>query len=297
MSAQSLRISDILMLLLLATLWGSSYLLIKIAVMEIPPLTLITIRCVIATLILGTVLIWQRISLPRELTIWGKLGVQSLLSCSGAWTILAWGQQYIDSGLASVLNSTSPLFVIFFTILITRHEPVSSLKCLGGFLGISGVVLIIGIDAMSGLGQHVLGQLAVLGGATLYALAAIYGKQFSKDPAIASATGTLLCASLLLIPSSLIADQPWTLQAGYKSITSAILLGVFCTGLALVLYFHLIKSIGSLGVASQSYLRVGIGVALGVIFLDEKISVVVGLGILLAVVGVMMINFPLNKRS
>lgn len=236
-------------------------------------------------------MIWQQISLPRDLKIWKELGIQSVLSCTGAWTILAWGRQYIDSGLASVLNSTSPLFVIFITLLVTRHGSVSALKCLGGALGISGVVLIIGIDVLSGLGQQVLGQLAVLGGAILYATAAIYGKKFCRESAIACATGTLIWASLLLVPASLIVDRPWVLEPSGASIISAIILGVFCTGLALVIYFHLIKSLGSLGVASQSYLRVGIGVALGVVFLGEEITLIVGFGIILAIAGVVTINF------
>lgn len=292
MNRNPIWILEILLLLLLATLWGSSYLFIKIALQDFPPLTLIAIRCVIALHFLALVMIWQKQRLPRDFETWKTLGIQSILNSVGAWTILAWGQQYIDSSLASVLNSTSPIFVIFITLLITRHERVGVLKCAGGVLGISGVILIVGLDALQGLGQQVFGQLAVLAGAGLYAGAAIYGKRFSQYPAIVTATGTMLWASLILVPASLVADQPWSLQPNIKSIVAVVVLAVFCTGVALVVYFRLVNTLGSMGVASQSFLRAGIGVALGVVFLGEEISLIVGLGIFLAIVGVVAINYP-----
>jgi drug/metabolite transporter (DMT)-like permease len=297
MGRESIWITEIMLLLLLATLWGSSYTLIKIALNDFPPLTLIAIRCVIAALFLCVVMIWRDQRLPSDLQTWRMLGNQSILSSVGAWTILAWGQQYIDSSLASVLNSMSPVFVIFFTLLITRHEQVGVHKWIGGLLGISGVILIVGIDSLNGLGKQVLGQLAVLAGAGLYAGAAIYGKRFSQFSAIVTAAGTMIFASFVLIPASLIVDQPWLLEPSARSVIAALTLGILCTGAALMVYFRLIKTLGSVGVASQSYLRAGIGVALGVIFLEEEISFLVGLGIFIAIIGVVIINYPVKAHE
>ena len=145
--------------------------------------------------------------LPREVLTWRMLLVQAFFNSIGAWTILAWGQQYLDSGLASVLNSTAPIFVFFATWLITRHEAVNSLKLLGALLGLVGVVLIVGIDALGGLGKQVLAQLAVITGAILYACAAIYGRRFSGQPAIVTAAGTMIWASVCLVPLSLLVDR------------------------------------------------------------------------------------------
>ena len=113
---------ELLLLALLALLWGSSYLFIKIAVAEIPPVTLIAARVLGAALFLYVVLWLRRDGLPRERRTWGLLGVQAVFNSIGAWTVLAWGQQFVDAGLASVLNSTSPIFVVIFTGLLTRHE-------------------------------------------------------------------------------------------------------------------------------------------------------------------------------
>lgn len=153
----------------LAVLWGSSYLFIGIAVQEIPPVTLIAIRVSVAVPILLGVVFWQGAQLPRDAYTWGFLFIQSVLNSIGAWLLLAWGQQHIDSGLANVLNSTSPLFVFLITLLITRHEAMSPLRLLGAALGFIGVVLIVGPDVLGGLGQQVADQFAALAGAMMYA--------------------------------------------------------------------------------------------------------------------------------
>ena len=277
-------------LALLALLWGSSYLFIKVAVTEIPPLTVIAARVTIAALFLLAIMRWRNEHLPRERRTWRMLLVQAFLNSIGAWTILAWGQQYLDSGLASVLNSTAPIFVFFATLLITRHEAVNGLKLLGALLGLTGVILIVGVDVLGGLGRQVLGQLAVITGAILYAGAAIYGKRFSDLSAIATATGTMIWASVWLVPLSLAVDRPWNLQPSYEALLSLVILGLMCTGVALLIYFRLMKTLGSLGVASQAYLRAGVGVLLGVIILGEQVTPAVGLGLLLTVLGVAAMN-------
>ncbi len=274
----------------LALLWGSSYLLIKVALVSIPPITLIAIRVSIAALFLLIVL-WSRGErLPVDQLTWRKLFYQALLNSIGAWTVLAWGQQYVDSGLAGVLNSTAPIFVVIITATWTRHESVLGHKIAGAILGLCGVVLILGVDVLQGLGRELAGQLAVLLGAMLYAGAAIYGKQFTALSPVVTAAGTMVWATLVLIPLSLIFEQPWILSPSLTSLTAAVILAVFCTGFALIIYFRLVKTLGSLGVASQAYLRAGVSVLLGVFVLGEQMSWVIGIGLVTTLVGVAMIN-------
>ncbi|WP_419905278.1 DMT family transporter [Kiloniella sp.] len=282
-------------LALLALLWGSSYLFIKVAVTEIPPITLIAIRVSVAAVFLLVVMFFKKERFPRDGKTWRMLFVQSVFNSIAAWTILAWGQQYVDSGLASVLNSTSPIFVFFFTLLITRHETVNGMKLFGACLGLLGVLFIVGTDVLNGLGTQVVGQLCAIAGAILYACAAIYGKNFPHLSATVISAGTMVWASLCLVPLSLIIDKPWTLEPSTQALTAALVLAIFCTGIALLIYFRLVKTLGSMGVASQAYLRAGIGVLLGVLFLGEEISLIVGIGLLAAVVGVAAINMP--KRA
>lgn len=276
----------------LALLWGSSYLFIKIAVQEIPPLTLIAGRVFGAALFLSAVIVWRRDRLPRAWKTWRMLFTMALFNSILSWTLLAWGQQFVGAGLASVLNSTSPIFVLIFTAAVTRHEPVTVLKLLGAITGIFGICVIAGLEALSGLGVHLAGQVACLLGAALYGAAAIYGTRFSELGAPVTAACTMICASAVLVPAAAIVDRPWVLTPSAAAIAAALILSIVCTGVALMLYFRLLRTLGSLGVASQAYLRAGFGVALGLVFLGEQLSPAVALGLTATVLGVAMINWP-----
>lgn len=288
---------ELALLALLALCWGASYTMTKIAVHDLPPFTLIAARVTIAAVFLSVVMAFSGVSLPRDGATWRRLFIQAFFNSIGAWTILAWGQRHIDSGLASVLNSTSPIFVFFITWFITRHENVSLLKLGGALLGLGGVVLIVGTGALKGLGDQVAGELAALFAAVLYACAAIHGKRFSHLPSVVTAAGTMLCASVTLVPLALVIESPWRLQPSTSALLATVGLGVFSTGLAFLIYFRLIHTLGSMGVASQSYLRAGVGVGLGIVLLGERITPLVGLGLVAALLGVAAINMPQRVRQ
>ena len=296
MSSANLR-TELPLLALLALLWGSSYLLIKMAVAEIPPVTLIALRVLGAAIFLLLVMGARCERLPRDARTWRMLLVQAVFNSIGAWTVLAWGQQYVESGLASVLNSTSPVFVFLITALVTRHEALNGRKLVGAVLGVLGVALIVGVDVLRGLGDQVAGQLACLVGAVLYAGAAIYGKRFNHISAIATATGTMIWASLVLVPLALVLDQPWTLTPSPTALAATVILSIVCTGVALLIYFRLVRTLGSMGVASQSYLRAGIGVVLGVLLLGETFTFPVAAGLCAAIAGVALINWPVKGKA
>ncbi|WP_028795478.1 DMT family transporter [Thalassobaculum salexigens] len=282
---------ELALLACLALLWGGSYPLLKVAVAEIPPVTLIAVRVTVAAALLMAIAAAQGECLPRGRAIWGRLFLQAFLNSYGAWTLLAWGQRQIESALGAVLNSTSPLFVFLFTVLVTRHEATGGLRLVGACLGLGGVVLIVGTDALNGLGGQVAAQIAVLVSAGLYAGAALHGRRFSHLPPVVTAAGTMLCASAVLLPASLVLDRPWTLTPSMTALVAALVLGVACTGLALLLYFRLVRTLGSLGVASQSYLRAGVGVLLGVLVLGETLTPTVIAGVVAAIAGVVAINW------
>ena len=294
MTAPSLR-TELPLLALLALLWGSSYLFIKVAVAEIPPVTLIALRVLGAAIFLMAVLRARGEKLPRDGRTWRMLLLQAIFNSIGAWTVLAWGQQFVDSGLASVLNSTSPIFVFLITALVTRHERLGGFRLAGAALGVLGVTLIVGVDVLGGLGDQVAGQFACLVGAALYAGAAIYGKRFGHISAVATATGTMIWASAVLVPLAFLLDRPWSLTPGLTAIAATAVLSILCTGLALLIYFRLVRTLGSMGVASQSYLRAGVGVILGMLFLGETVTLPVAFGIAAAIAGVALINWPARR--
>jgi drug/metabolite transporter (DMT)-like permease len=283
---------EFVLLGLLALCWGSAYSMTKIAVTEIPPVTLIAMRVGIAAVFLAAIAAWQGHRPPSDWRTWRMLFVQACLNSTVAWTVVAWGQQRIDSALATVLNSTSPIFVFFITLLITRHEAVNGLKFFGACLGLGGVVMIVGIDALRGLGDQVAGQVAVVFGAFLYGCAAIYGKRLAHLPPPVAAAGAMGWAAVTLIPLSFAVDAPLQISPSPRALASVIGLGLFSTGIALLIYFRLLRTLGSMGVASQAYLRTGVGVVLGMVLLGETIAPLTGLGIAASVLGVAAINAP-----
>lgn len=284
--------AELALLALLALLWGSSYLFVKIAVAEIPPVTLIAARVSLAAVLLLCVVALRHERLPRDRSTWGRLLVQAMFNSIGAWTLLAWGQRYVDSGLASVLNSTSPIFVFLLAWILARSRPGGALPAAGVALGIAGVGLTVGPEALAGLGREAAGQLAVLAGAALYAAAALYGRRFCGLPPTVTAAGTMLWASLWLVPASLLIDRPWTLDPSWRALLAAGILSVLCTAFALILYFRLVRTLGALGVASQSYLRAGVGVLLGTVLLGEVLEPAAAAGLVLIVAGVAAMTAP-----
>lgn len=287
---------EYLLLLLLATFWGASYPLLKVALETIPAVTLVAFRCSVAVVVLLVVMAARGYRFPKGWLTWRKLAVQSCLNGFGAWTLLAWGQQHVDASLATVLNSTAPIFVVLAGLLPWRSVRIVGRATFGAFLGLGGVVLIVGTDALTGLGDAFLAQLAVLASAMLYGGAAIYGRNFGHLPSAVTAAGSMLWSSAVLLPASAILEEPWTLEVSTESFAAACALAFFSTAMAFLLYFRLVRTLGSLGVTSQAYLRIGVGVALGVVVLGEVITPVVGLGIVAAFAGVLLINWPKRQH-
>ena len=275
-----------ILLVVLATLWGASYTFIKIGVETIPPVTLIAGRTLIAAALLLFIARWRGLALPRDAVTWRRFLIQACLNSAIPFTLIAWGERSVDAGLATVLNSTAPIFTFLLTVAVTQHESITARKLLGVASGIVGVCLIVGVEALSGLGQQLLPPIAIVAATICYAGAAIFGKTFKELHPILPAAGSLICGAAILCPMSLVIDQPWTLTPSRESVLALIGLSVFSTALALVIYFRLVGTLGSVGVTSQAYLRVPIGVAIGMIFLGETLTLPAWIGVACVVVGV-----------
>ncbi|MDI1261969.1 MAG: EamA family transporter [bacterium] len=288
--------SELGLLLLLATAWGASYTFLKIAVTTIPPVTLIAGRTLIAGLLLVAIMHWRGVKMPTDRENWRRFLFQACLNSVIPWTMVAWGAQSLDAGVATILNSTAPIFTFFLTFAVTRHEAVTSRKLIGVIAGMAGICLIVGVQALAGLGQQLFAQLVCVAAAICYAGAAIFGRNFGKLDPMAPAAGSLLCGAAILIPLSLVVDRPWTLAPSADSLLALLAIAVFSTALAFVIYFRLIQTLGSVGATAQAYLRVPIGVALGVIFLGEQLSSTVWIGLACVVIGVAAMTIPEKAR-
>lgn len=283
---------EIALLAALATLWGASYSFIKLAVATIPPITLIAARTVIAGTLLVLLMRARGVRLPSDYVTWRRFLVQACLNSVVPFTLIAWAQRSVDASLAVILNSTTPIFAFLITFAITRHEVLTARKLVGIAAGLAGVCLIVGTGALGGLGRQVVAQLAIVAATVCYAGAAIFGRSFKGLDPMVPAAGSLLCGAAILIPASLVIDQPWTLTPSPSSVLALVGLSVFSTALAFVIYFRLVNTLGSVGTTAQAYLRVPIGVAISAVFLGETLSSAAWIGLICVVVGVAAMTIP-----
>jgi drug/metabolite transporter (DMT)-like permease len=289
-------VKELFLLLVLASLWGASYTFIKLGVATIPPVTFIAARTLIAGLILLAIIRYRGLRLPRDGATWRRFLVQACLNSVVPFTLIAWAELRVDAGLASILNSTSPIFTFLLTVLITRHEAVTRRKLFGVIAGIAGICLIIGIQALDGLGRQLVAQLAIVAATVCYAGAAIFGKKFKNLDPLLPAAGSLVCGAALLIPVSVLIDRPWSLSPSLSSIGALLALSAFSTALAFTIYFRLIHTLGSVGATAQAYLRVPVGVAIGAVFLGENLTKSAWVGLACVLVGVAAMTIPARKR-
>jgi drug/metabolite transporter (DMT)-like permease len=281
----------------LATLWASSYTFIKIGIDTIPPVTLIAARTLIAGGILVLVMGWRGIRLPRDAASWRNFAIQACLNSVVPFTLIAWAEKSIDAGLAVILNSMTPVFTFLITWLWSRHEATPLRKLAGIALGLGGTCIIVGGQAFAHVGQELAAQLAVVVATACYAGAAIFGRNFKNLDPMAPAAGSLLSGAMILLPLSLVVDRPWTLVPSQASIMALIGLAVFSTAMAFVIYFRLIRTLGSVGTTAQAYLRAPIGIAIGAYFLGERLSEGAWIGLLCILAGVAFMTVPQGQRK
>jgi drug/metabolite transporter (DMT)-like permease len=238
------------------------------------------------------IMYWRGLRMPRDAATWRRFLFQACLNSVIPWTMIAWGERTLDAGLATILNSTSPIFTFFLTLAVSRHEALTSRKLVGVVAGMAGICLIVGVQALAGFGEQLTAQIVTVLAAICYAGAAIFSRGFKGLDPMAPAAGSLLCGAIVLIPLGLVVEQPWTIAPSTNSMLALLGLAVFSTAAAFVIYFRLIQTLGSVGTTAQAYLRVPIGVALGVLFLGEQLSPTAWIGLACVVIGVAAMTIP-----
>ena len=259
-------------LALLALLWGCSFLFIEIALRDIPLFTVAAGRTGIGAAVLAGYLVASGVPLKPIAQRWRGLVLLGALRAAIPICLIVWAQTKIDSGLAGILNSTSPLF----TMVIAHYlagDRLTPRKVAGCAVGMSGVVLMIGVDALHGLGDSVLGQVAMLGATCCYGFAASYGKHFEDMPHALSAAGMLAGATALILPASVLLEHPWTLRPGLASVAALCGLAILSTAIGFVVWFRLIQTAGPSNTSLVTFLIPPVALALGIAILGEEPSV------------------------
>src|SRR5712691_3887644 len=278
------------LLLLLGLLWGIPYALTKIGLETIPPITLTAARVSLAAAALWIVAILLGRKLPRRWDFAGHLFIQGCVACVIPYTLIAFGQQSVDSALAAILNSSTPLFVCLISVMWTHHEPITFGRLSGVIVGLGGVVVIAGASAILGLGRETAGQAALLLATFSSAVSVIYGRRFADVAPEVAAAGMLTCAAIVLVPLCLIVEAPWHTVPSAASLTALAANAVVATAFGFVIYFRLIRTIGSMGTASTGYLKPAVGVLIGCALLGEPLTWTLAIGLVAILFGVAAIN-------
>lgn len=290
---QQMSVADIGMLVILSVFWGGSFFFVEVLIKYLPPLTIVTSRVGFAALGLWALILTLKLPLPKTKQHWKALFVVGLLNNALPFCLIVWGQTQISSGLASIFNATTPFFTVLVAGALLADERITRQKLMGVILGLLGTVVLIGPEVLNGLTGSVYGQLAVVGAALSYALAATYSRRFKEwglSPLIV-ATGQVTMATLILLPITLIIDQPWGLSLiPIVAIGSVAGLAFFSTVLAYILYFRLIDSAGATNAALVTFLVPISAILLGVTILGETFSTLHAIGMGLIGLGLLVMD-------
>ncbi|MCP1556912.1 UNVERIFIED_ORG: drug/metabolite transporter (DMT)-like permease [Methylobacterium sp. SuP10 SLI 274] len=273
------------MLLGLSVLWGGSFFFAGVALSALPPLTLVVLRVGLAALILNAALPLASLRLPRGRNVWVAFFGMGLLNNVVPFCLIVWGQTQIASGLAAILNATTPLFTVVVAHLLTSDERMTGNRLAGALTGLVGVAVMIGTAAFADEGSHLLAQIAVLGAALSYALAGVFGRRFQRMgvPPLATATGQVTASTLLLLPVTLLTDRPWTLPMPGAPVWGAVLgIAALSTALAYLLYFRLLATAGATNLLLVTFLIPVTAILLGTGVLGESLEVrhIVGMALI-----------------
>ncbi len=261
-----------LLLISLSMLWGGSYFFGGVAVRELPTLVIVVCRIGFAALILLAVMRMLGQRLPSDVHIWTAFFAMGFLNNVVPFSLVVWGQSHVASGVASILNGATPFFTVLVAHVLTSDEKMTGGRLMGVLLGMIGVAVMIGGEALDSLGIEVLAQLAFLGAALSYAFAGVFGRRFRAlgVTPMATATGQVTASSLMLLPLMLFVDQPWTLPLPSVAVLGA-LLGVagLSTALAYIIYFRLLATAGATNLLLVTLLIPVSAILLGVLILGE----------------------------
>lgn len=274
----------------LAILWGVSFFFSKVALAELPPFTLVLGRFGIAALAL---LLAARLSghrMPRAPRMWAGFFVLGALNSFIPFGLIAWGQVQLTSGLASILNATTPLFTALVAATAWGDERLTSNRLAGVLVGLAGVCVLIGPGALGHLGAHTLAELAILGAAVSYAFAGTYGRRFRALPPVVAVAGMMTTAGLMALPIALVVDRPWTLDVGARTWGALLGLALLSTALGFVIYFRVLATAGATNVMLVTLLMPIVALLLGALILAEPVAGTALVGMALVFAGLLAID-------
>jgi drug/metabolite transporter (DMT)-like permease len=279
------------MLILLSIIWGGSFFFYAVAIKGLPTFTIVFLR-----VCLGSISLWLCASamglLPlRQPSLWRNFLIMGLINNAIPFSLIVWGQREVASGLAAILNATTPFFTVLAANMMTADEKLSWNRLFGAVIGLSGVAAMMGADIFDAQGGSALAQLAIVAASVSYAFASVFGRRFATIPPLITAAGQTAGSSLILLPVMLVIDTPWRLASPSLDVWLAIAgLAILCTSLAYILYFTILKRAGATNIVLVTFLVPVSAIFLGIVFLDETLDVHHVIGMATIAIGLALID-------
>ncbi|KJE37189.1 transporter [Thalassospira sp. HJ] len=292
-------ICEYVLLVLLALMWGSSFTFIKIGVHAYSPLVVASGRLAFAALVLWGLAAIRKSELPKGKRAWISTFMIALIGNAIPFFLISFGETKVDAGLAAILMSTVPLTTVVLAHFFTHDEKLSTGKVIGIVLGTIGVVVLVGPETLSGLGGEFLFQLAILVAAIGYAISSLVARNLRDQPRIGSTAVILTFATLMLMPFTLIIDQPWTMDWDLEGALSIMYLGMFPTGIAMFLILQIIAMAGASFLVFNNYLVPAVGVLISFFVLGEvpQPNALLALAIILGGIAASQMRFGRKSAS
>ena len=280
----------------LSIVWGSTFLFNRIVVVEVPPITVVFFRIAIGAAILLAVAVVLRIRIPHDRRAAIDFLVMGLLNNAIPFVLIVWGQKTVGTGLASILNATTPIFGVIIAHLFTTDDKATPNRVAGVLLGIVGVAVMMGVDALAGLGDHIAGELACLSACLCYGFAALWSRRFRGRPPIATAAGQLTASAVILLPAMLLVDRPWTLPVpSSAAVASILMLAVTSTAIAYVIFFRVLTIAGATNVMLVTLMIPPSAILMGALVLGERLALQHLVGVVLITAGLVAIDGRLAR--
>jgi len=280
----------------LSLIWGASFLSIRIALDEIGPLTAVAHRTGWAMLILWAYVFWRGLPVPGSMRVWSAFLVMGLLNNVIPFSLMAWGQLYIETGLTSILNAATAIFGVIAAALFFADERLTVRKAIGVSIGFLGVSTAIGLAAFKDFDIRSLGQLAVIAGTVSYALAGVWARKTLEGlPPQVAAAGMLTGASLITLPAAWMVEGPISLDLAPRTWAAIGYYAIVATALAYMLYYRVLAMAGSGNLMLCTLLVAPVAIALGAVVLGEALPLRAYLGFGMLAVGLTILDGRLLK--
>lgn len=282
-----------LLLLLLSLLWGGSFFFVGVAIAEVPPLTIVAARVGLAAVVLWVALPALGVAPPRGLRAWSAVAAMGLLNNALPFSLIVWAQQTLPSGLAAILNATTPLWGVMVAHLALREERITPARLAGALLGFAGVAAIGGVDILGGTTAALPAIVAMLAATLSYACAGVFGRRLARVGVVPmqAAVGQLSVAAALMVPLAMVVEAPWQRPLPSVAALGALAgLAILCTAVAYVLYFRILALAGAVNLLLVTFLVPVSAIVLGTAILGEALEARHFVGMALIGVGLALID-------